>query len=714
MNPDPAAAEAPICQLKGVQKSFDRGTGKPLRVLEDVSLDIRPNEVLCLIGPSGCGKSTILRIFAGLLPPTRGEVRYHGERQQGLNPGVSIVFQGFALYPWMTVEENVRTVLRAKNMPEGDVRKRADRAITLVGLEGFEEAYPRELSGGMKQRVGMARALSTDPELLFMDEPFSQVDALTAEGLRAEILDIWKDRGTNPSSILMVSHDIKEVAYMADRIVVLSANPGRVRTIVENPLSRPRDARSPEFLRLVDQLHDIITSAELPDIHITTLGPSLAPDAVEPLPSAQSADTQFNTERQAIFLGTGAAIIGFTLTLALLLRRQVAQPISRLVGIAGRVEAGEDVAFPTHRNDELGRLGTSLEGMRAALLDARARAEVQQRGEAEQAEEQRTVNDFTELLTYLVDEREVVVAATVAMERALKPDGIVVHLLNSSLDRAGVALRRGEVTAEDLNRHTLDRCPGVRRGSTYLIEDVSRPLAVPCPAHGAESGTVACVPLTSGTDRIGAIHVLWQRPTRLSQSAWAVVDRVCSQTALTIANRRLVASLEASANTDPRTRLPNSRSFDVQAERILASRGADSAAVLMLDLDHFKDLNDRFGHPAGDEALRVFAELLRRSLRPGDIPARYGGEEFAVLLPGADQAAAESVAERIRGSLESTPIVLGPGVVARITVSAGVAVAPDDGTDRMSLLAAADRALYAAKNGGRNRVVSAAEIPEAA
>jgi NitT/TauT family transport system ATP-binding protein len=290
MNPSPIVIEAPICQLKGVQKSFDRGTGKPLRVLEDVSLDIRPNEVLCLIGPSGCGKSTILRIFAGLIPPTKGEVRYHGERQQGLNPGVSIVFQGFALYPWMTVEENVRTVLRAKGMTESDVRTRADRAITLVGLEGFEEAYPRELSGGMKQRVGMARALSTDPEILFMDEPFSQVDALTAEGLRAEILDIWKDRGTNPSSILMVSHDIKEVAYMADRIVVLSANPGRVRTIVENPLPRPRDARSPEFLRLVDQLHDIITSTELPDIQVSTLEPSLAPDVVEPLPYAQSAD----------------------------------------------------------------------------------------------------------------------------------------------------------------------------------------------------------------------------------------------------------------------------------------------------------------------------------------------------------------------------------------------------------------------------------------
>lgn len=283
-------AESPICELKGVQKSFDRGGGNLLRVLEDISLDIRPNEVLCLIGPSGCGKSTILRIFAGLIEASKGEVRYHGQRLDGLNPGVSIVFQGFALYPWMTVEENVRTVLRAKGLPEDEVRSRADHAITLVGLEGFEEAYPRELSGGMKQRVGMARALSVDPEILFMDEPFSQVDALTAEGLRAEILDIWDDAERNPSSILMVSHDIKEVAYMADRIVVLSANPGRVRTIVENALPRPRDTRSAEFLRLVDQLHDIITSTELPDVEVTAPEPSLLVDMAEPLPSAQSGD----------------------------------------------------------------------------------------------------------------------------------------------------------------------------------------------------------------------------------------------------------------------------------------------------------------------------------------------------------------------------------------------------------------------------------------
>jgi NitT/TauT family transport system ATP-binding protein len=285
-----SATHEVICEIKGIQKSFDRGTGKLLRVLEDINLDIRANEVVCLIGPSGCGKSTILRIFAGLIAPTKGRTFYHGQKMEGLNPGVAIVFQNFALYPWMTVEENVRTVLHALALPETEVKEKAHRAIRLVGLEGFEEAYPRELSGGMKQRVGMARALAVDPEILFMDEPFSHVDALTAEGLRAEILDIWDDAERNPSSILMVSHDIKEVAYMADRVVVLSANPGRVRTIVENPLPRPRDMRSPEFLRLVDQLHDIITSAELPDVEITAPEPSLLPDLVEPLPATHSSD----------------------------------------------------------------------------------------------------------------------------------------------------------------------------------------------------------------------------------------------------------------------------------------------------------------------------------------------------------------------------------------------------------------------------------------
>ena len=216
----------PILELRGVQKSFDRGTGVPLRVLEDIDLEIRPNEVVALIGPSGCGKSTILRIFAGLIEPTQGAGAATGARKlSGLNSSVAIVFQSFALYPWMTVEANVENVLIAKGLDKAEIQERTNNAIRMVGLAGFEEAYPRELSGGMKQRVGMARALSVNPEILFMDEPFSQVDALTAESLRAEVIDIWGDRDRNPSSILMVSHDIKEVAYMADRIVVLSAQP---------------------------------------------------------------------------------------------------------------------------------------------------------------------------------------------------------------------------------------------------------------------------------------------------------------------------------------------------------------------------------------------------------------------------------------------------------------------------------------------------------
>jgi NitT/TauT family transport system ATP-binding protein len=284
------AIEAPICQLKGVQKSFDHGNGKPLRVLEDITLDVRPNEVLALLGPSGCGKSTILRIAAGLIPPSSGDVLYHGQPLRGLNPGVAIVFQSFALFPWLTVEQNVEKVLRALGLDQAASREKARAAIRTVGLDGFREAYPRELSGGMKQRVGIARALAVDPEMLLMDEPFSQVDALTAQALRAEVLDIWDDRDRNPSSILMVSHDITEVAYMADRIVILSAHPGRIRTIVENTLPRPRDTRSPDFTWLLDKLHDIVTSAELPDVSVTVASTAVARDIVEPLPEARAAD----------------------------------------------------------------------------------------------------------------------------------------------------------------------------------------------------------------------------------------------------------------------------------------------------------------------------------------------------------------------------------------------------------------------------------------
>ena len=272
-----------LCEARHVSHEFTLPNGKRLRVLGDITLDIRPNEVVALLGPSGCGKSTLLRILAGLISPVQGEVLYHGNPVHGLNPGVAIVFQSFALYPWMTVREHVAMVLKATGLSPEETRQRTSSVINLVGLAGFEGGYPRELSGGMKQRVGIARALSIDPELLFMDEPFSQVDALTAESLRAEVLDIWAAKNRNPVSILLVSHDIKEVVTMADRVVVMGSNPGRVLKVLENRLPRPRDQRAGDFLRMVDQVHEIITGHEMPDVAPAHMGKAAT---LEPLPSA--------------------------------------------------------------------------------------------------------------------------------------------------------------------------------------------------------------------------------------------------------------------------------------------------------------------------------------------------------------------------------------------------------------------------------------------
>lgn len=279
-------AEEPeiLCECRNVSHNFILPNGNPLHVLDNISIAIKPKEVVLLLGQSGCGKSTLLRIMAGLIKPTNGIVEYHHKPLTGMNPGVSIVFQSFALYPWMTVMQNVEVVLKSAGLSSTEARARATAVIKTVGLAGFEEAYPREISGGMKQRVGMARALAVDPEILFMDEPFSSVDALTAESLRAEVIDLWSAKDKNPKSILMVSHDIKEVAYMADRIIVLSANPGRVRTVVENKLPRPRDYRSPEFLKLVDYLHDIITGAEMPDVPTAVTPEIPVPTGVTELP----------------------------------------------------------------------------------------------------------------------------------------------------------------------------------------------------------------------------------------------------------------------------------------------------------------------------------------------------------------------------------------------------------------------------------------------
>ena len=276
--------ENTLLEALDVTHEFRLPTGVPFTAVEDVNLAIKQNEVTALLGPSGCGKSTLLRILSGLIVPSQGQVLLHGKPHHGLTPGIGMVFQGFALYPWMTVLENVDAVLQALELSETEIHSRAMNAIKRVGLSGFENSYPRELSGGMKQRVGIARALSIDPEILFMDEPFSQVDALTAESLRAEVIDIWAAKDRNPSAVVMVSHDIKEVVYMADRIVVLGATPGRILKIIENRLPRPRDYRSSEFLALVDQLHEIITGGEMPDLAVEEV------NIYEPLPEVTASE----------------------------------------------------------------------------------------------------------------------------------------------------------------------------------------------------------------------------------------------------------------------------------------------------------------------------------------------------------------------------------------------------------------------------------------
>jgi NitT/TauT family transport system ATP-binding protein len=278
-----------LCDISRVEKTFTLPTGSSFQVLGGVSLEIREEEILAVLGPSGCGKSTLMRVLAGLIQPDRGDVHYRDKPLVGLNPGVAIVFQSFALYPWLTVEDNIGEALRARGLSAEETHASVEKVVRLVGLTGFEEAYPRELSGGMKQRVGIARALAVEPEILCMDEPFSQVDALTAENLRGEVVRFWEDKATNPKTIFMVSHDVKEVVFMATRIVVMAAKPGRVRRIIENPLPYPRDYRSPQFQRLVDEIHAVITETELPDApppepKATGVGPKRP--VWEPLPDA--------------------------------------------------------------------------------------------------------------------------------------------------------------------------------------------------------------------------------------------------------------------------------------------------------------------------------------------------------------------------------------------------------------------------------------------
>jgi NitT/TauT family transport system ATP-binding protein len=262
--PPPSSAAEPIAEVRGVSKTF-ADDGRELAVLADVNLAIGAGEVVAILGQSGCGKSTLLRILTGLIQPTGGQVLCHGKPLDGLHPGAAIVFQNFALFPWLTASQNVRVGLNGKGLDAAREDELVRHAIDLVGLEGFEEAFPKELSGGMKQRVGIARALVGGPELLCMDEPFSALDVLTAEALRTEVTKLWQRPDTGVKSILLITHLIEEAVFLGDRIVILAAKPGRVHRIVRNALPHPRDYRAPAFLRLVDEIHAAITTLHLPD-----------------------------------------------------------------------------------------------------------------------------------------------------------------------------------------------------------------------------------------------------------------------------------------------------------------------------------------------------------------------------------------------------------------------------------------------------------------
>ncbi|MCI1242298.1 MAG: nitrate/sulfonate/bicarbonate ABC transporter ATP-binding protein [Acetobacter fabarum] len=248
-----------LAELRNVRQFYHKDSTADVQVLDDVNLTIHAGEIVGLLGRSGSGKSTLLRIIAGLLPPTSGEVLWKGEPLKGPTPDVAIVFQSFALFPWMTIEENVALGLDAKGVPAAERDPLVESAIDLIGLGGYENAWPKELSGGMQQRVGLARALVVNPALLLMDEPFSALDVLTAENLRTDLVELWSDNKLPVQSMLIVTHNIEEAVLMCDRIVISSSNPGRIAHVLPVPFPHPRNREDAAFRQLVDHIYALMT-----------------------------------------------------------------------------------------------------------------------------------------------------------------------------------------------------------------------------------------------------------------------------------------------------------------------------------------------------------------------------------------------------------------------------------------------------------------------
>jgi NitT/TauT family transport system ATP-binding protein len=253
----------PIIEARQIEKSYTQPDGRQIQVIAPVDFSIEPDTIIALLGPSGSGKSTLLRMLSGLAAPSAGQVLWHGAPMTKCSPNVAIVFQSFALFPWLTVLDNVEAPLLAKGITHFERHRRALKALASVGLHGFESAFPKELSGGMKQRVGFARALAVEPEILFMDEPFSALDVLTAENLRGELLELWQAKKIPTRSIFIVTHNIEEAVLLADRIIVLGRNPARIRADFRVPLEQPRDRKSAAFVLYVDYIYKVMTQPEL-------------------------------------------------------------------------------------------------------------------------------------------------------------------------------------------------------------------------------------------------------------------------------------------------------------------------------------------------------------------------------------------------------------------------------------------------------------------
>ncbi len=260
-----------IIRAERVEKYYAQPSENRIQVISPTDLSIVPGEIVALLGPSGSGKSTLLRMLTGLSIPSAGQVYWHEKPIDTVETNVSIVFQSFALFPWLTVLENVEAPLQARGMEPVERRKRAIKMLDTVGLDGFQHAYPKELSGGMRQRVGFARALVVEPEVLFMDEPFSALDVLTSENLRSELLELWQKKSMPTQSIFIVTHNIEEAVLLADRIIVLGRNPGHVRVDFKVALQHPRDRKAAAFTQLVDYIYKVLTQpdAQMPALPVT-------------------------------------------------------------------------------------------------------------------------------------------------------------------------------------------------------------------------------------------------------------------------------------------------------------------------------------------------------------------------------------------------------------------------------------------------------------